>query len=173
MCLITCITDSFHSSKKKKILANRTFLGLATEGLALLCKKKNYKKNKDGRHRRETSQATTPINPRHVHILRALNQEAVAAEMSLTQSHCHLAAVFIESYPIYKCGLDIYTGKKSNNDTVFGGEKMELWMGLKEKGQEMKGGKERWSFDSFTSHSRHAWLICLLFFLLFTPIPLC
>lgn len=51
---------------------------------------------------------------------------------------------------------------------------MELWMGLKEKGQEMKGGKERWSFDSFTSHSRHAWLICLLFFLfflLFTPHP--
>lgn len=33
--------------------------------------------------------------------------------MSLTQSHCHLAAVFIESYPIYTCGLDIYIGKKN------------------------------------------------------------
>lgn len=107
MCFITCITDSFHSSKKN-FLANGTSLGLATEGLALLCKKK---KNDEGQ-RRETSQATTPINPRHTLILRALNQEAVAVEMSLTQSHCHLAAVFIESYPIYTCGLDIYIGKK-------------------------------------------------------------
>lgn len=124
------------------------------------------------RHRRETSQATTPINPRHVHIHGALNQEAAAAEMSLTQSHRHLAAVFIESYPIYTCGLDSYNGKKSNNDTVFGGGKEGAVDGAKREGAGNEG-KERWSFDSFTSHSRHAWLICLLFFLFFTPIPLC
>lgn len=65
-----------------------------------------------------------------------------------------------------------YLHFKTSNGTVFGGGEKRAVDGdeREEAGNE---GKERCSFDSFTSHSRHAWLICLFFFLFTPPIPLC
>lgn len=80
--LISCIADIFHSSKKKKkrnVLVNSTSPGLATGGLALICKKMM-----DTAGGRPVSQRTDQAERRAFHT--ALNQEAVPAEKSLAQT---------------------------------------------------------------------------------------
>lgn len=93
---------------------------------------------------------------------RALNQEAVPAETSLAQS----MSPFIESHPCHTRGPTIYISKRLMAQCLEGEKRAVDGDEREEAGNE---GKERCSFDSFTSHSRHAWLICLFFFLLFTP----